>query len=92
MAPQATFGGKLLHQNIEEIAAAYLVYICQNHPFIDGNKRAAIRAALVYLIAHNYAINASIDTLEKLVLEVAQGKLDKQAVTKFFKANSTKDA
>jgi death-on-curing protein len=37
--PQATFGGEFLHTSIRAMAAAYLFHLCQNHPFIDGNKR-----------------------------------------------------
>jgi death on curing protein len=42
--PQATFGGKYLHGSLYLMAAAYLFHITQNHPFIDGNKRAGGRA------------------------------------------------
>ena len=31
------------------MAAAYLFYLCKNHPFVDGNKRAALGACLVFL-------------------------------------------
>jgi death-on-curing protein len=43
--PQATFGGEFLHTSIPAMAAAYLFHLCQNHPFIDGNKRAGANAA-----------------------------------------------
>lgn len=42
--PAATFDGRLLHESVFEMAAAYLVHIAQNHPFIDGNKRTALRS------------------------------------------------
>src|SRR5215217_1376194 len=48
-APQASFGGKSPYQDIVEVAAAYLFHLCQNHPFIDGNKRAALGACIVFL-------------------------------------------
>ena len=38
-APQATMTGQPLISDPIEIAAAYLFYICRNHPFVDGNKR-----------------------------------------------------
>jgi death-on-curing protein len=44
--PQATFGGEFLHTSIPAMAAAYLFHLCQNHPFIDGNKRAGANAAI----------------------------------------------
>ena len=42
--PMATFGGDFLHPTIPPMAAAYLFHICQNHPFVDGNKRTAANA------------------------------------------------
>ena len=48
-APQASFGGKSPYKNIAEVAAAYLFYLCKNHPFVDGNKRAALGACIVFL-------------------------------------------
>ena len=38
-APQATEGGEALLKDIVKFAAAYLFYLCSNHPFMDGNKR-----------------------------------------------------
>lgn len=48
-APQASFGGQSVFADIVEVAAAYLFYICRNHPFIDGNKCAGLGACLVFL-------------------------------------------
>ena len=47
--PQATFAGERLHTDLFEMAAAYAFHICQNHPFLDGNKRVGLAAALVFL-------------------------------------------
>lgn len=49
LTPQSTFGGKSPYADIVEVAAAYLFYICKNHPFLDGNKRTAMMAAIVFL-------------------------------------------
>ena len=40
LTPQSSFGGKSPYADIVEVAAAYLFYICNNHPFLDGNKAA----------------------------------------------------
>jgi len=48
-APRASFGGKSPYNDLVEIAAAYLYFLCKNHPFIDGNKRAALGACIVFL-------------------------------------------
>lgn len=48
-APQATFGGQSVYADVVEVAAAYLFYIASNHAFLDGNKRTAMMAAIVFL-------------------------------------------
>jgi death-on-curing protein len=45
---QATFGGEFLHPDLFAMAAAYAFHIAENQPFIDGNKRAGLHAALVF--------------------------------------------
>jgi len=45
----AQFEGEFAHESIYEMAAAYLYHITQNHPFLDGNKRTAAAAALIFL-------------------------------------------
>ena len=48
-APQASFGGESVYTDVIEVAAAYLFFLCRNHPFVDGNKRAALGACIVFL-------------------------------------------
>ncbi len=47
--PQASFGGAFLHAAPFEMAAAYAFHIAENQPFVDGNKRTALAAALIFL-------------------------------------------
>lgn len=48
-APQATYGGVPVMPDPVEVAAAYLFYLCRNHPFVDGNQRTALAACLVFM-------------------------------------------
>ncbi len=48
-APQATMLGEPLLADMVEITAAYFFCLCRNHPFVDGNKRVALAACLVFL-------------------------------------------
>ena len=52
--PQATFGREFLHTSIPAMAAAYLFHLCQNHAFIDGNKRVGANAAIAFLLMNNW--------------------------------------
>jgi len=83
-APQASMMGKPLISEPTEIAAAYLFYLCRNHAFIDGNKRTALGACLVFLESNNLLprTKLSADEWEAFVLDVAAGKLDRDQTTR----------
>ena len=83
-AVSATFGGRYLHQSLFEMAAAYLFYLAQNHPFLDGNKRAALAAALMFLWMNDIEVVAEEDALTDLVLSVADGRASKAEVAVFL--------
>ncbi|MFO0295241.1 MAG: type II toxin-antitoxin system death-on-curing family toxin [Rhodospirillales bacterium] len=90
-APQATYGGVPVMSDTLEVAAAYLFYICRNHPFVDGNKRTALASCLVFmerngLLASNAPGLADIDAWEALVLDVAASRLDRDATTARLRA------
>jgi death on curing protein len=83
-APRATFGGEYLHGTVHEMAAAYLFHIVQNHPFVDGNKRAGLAAALAFLALNDTWVSAPPDELVELVLGVARGEVSKSEVAVFL--------
>ena len=56
--PAAGFGGRYLHEDLLEMAAAYLFHIARNHPFVDGNKRTGAVAAPVFLSLNDIEIEA----------------------------------
>ena len=85
-APQATFGGESVYGSIEEVAAAYLFYLCRNHPFVDGNKRVALGSCLLFLRLNGLEPAPDGPEWEQLTLDVAGSKLDRDATTKRLKA------
>ncbi len=84
-APKASFGGKEMYPSIHEKAAAYLYHLARNHPFNDGNKRTAYVAALAFLKANHAPIKFKISQLEQVVIDVANGKIEKEKLADFFK-------
>ena len=66
-----------------EVAAAYLFYLCRNHPFVDGNKRAALATCLVFLSENGLLPAEELHTndWEKLTLSVASGQLNRNQTT-----------
>jgi death-on-curing protein len=83
-APQATKMGKPMFKKPVEVAAAYLFYLCRNHPFIDGNKRTALATCLVFLSENGLLSQEKLDadTWEQLVLDVAASRIDREETTK----------
>jgi death-on-curing protein len=84
--PRATFGGEFLHTSIPAMAAAYLFHLCQNHPFIDGNKRTAANAAITFLLINNWEPRFEEDQLVEVVLSVAEGKTLKPELIQVFES------
>ena len=87
-APQATIMGEPLFTGPVEIAAAYLFYLCRNHPFVDGNKRTALATCLVFLSENDLLSDEKLDpdAWEALTRDVAAGHLDREQTTKRLRA------
>ena len=80
-APQASIGGRSPYADLAEMAAAYLFYLCKNHPFVDGNKRAALGACLVFLRLNGLEPEADSLAWEELTLAVAASEIDREGTT-----------
>jgi death-on-curing protein len=85
-APQATFGGSSVYADTVEIAAAYLFFLCRNHPFIDGNKRVALASCLVFLRLNGFSPKPDSKDWEDLTLDVAASRLDRDQTTERLRA------
>jgi len=84
-APQASFGGQLLHSDLFEIAAAYAFHIAENQPFIDGNKRTGLLSAIVFLDINGVSINYPDPRLYNAMIDIAEKKLDKRGLANLFR-------
>ena len=82
--PQASFGGTFAHEGLFAMAAAYLFHLVSNHAFIDGNKRVGLLAAQVFLHLNGIVILGESEAFYALTMGVAEGRLDKSAVTAEF--------
>jgi len=54
--PAQTYDDQFLHDDIFRMAAAYAFHIAENQPFIDGNKRTGLNAALVFLDINGFLV------------------------------------
>ncbi len=87
--PQAGSSTEYYHTDLFEMAAAYLFHIVKNHPFVDGNKRTGIAAALVFLEMNSVEIRATNEALVNMVLAVVGGSLQKSGIAEFFREHSS---
>jgi len=76
--PYVSFSGDFLHKDVFEMAAAYAFHICQNHPFIDGNKRTSLASALVFLELNGISISGTQDKLYETMINISSGKMKKE--------------
>jgi death-on-curing protein len=75
--PRASFGGQFDHESIFEMAAAYAFHIAENQPFLDGNKRTGLGAALVFLRINGFKVVDPEETLYAAMIAIAERRLDK---------------
>ena len=82
--PATTFDGIFLHTDIFEMAAAYAFHIAENQPFIDGNKRTALNAALVFLDINGWQVTDPDMLLYDALMALPARTLDKRGLARLL--------
>lgn len=85
--PQTTFDAEFLHTSGPAMAAAYLFHLCQNYPFVDGNKRVGANAAIAFLLMNGWEPRFDEDGLVDVVFRVANGILTKAGLVELFQSH-----
>lgn len=83
--PAATFSGDDLYPDVPSKAAALMHSLVLNHPFVDGNKRVALHAAILFAALNSHELLASPDDVTALTLSAAQGKVSVEALGVWFR-------
>ncbi|MEJ7688555.1 MAG: type II toxin-antitoxin system death-on-curing family toxin [Variovorax sp.] len=73
------------HPDLGDLAATYGVGIAKNHPFVDGNKRAALLAVGLFLALNGWRLKAPQAEMTLVMLEVAAGGMDDQAFASWIR-------
>lgn len=90
-APRQEVFGEELYATIFEKAAVLLRGIIADHPFVDGNKRTGMMAALVFLNMNSYDTETLKDEeLEDFAVQVAVEHLEIHTIAAWLKAHSKK--
>jgi death on curing protein len=79
--PRVTFNRTDLYPDIITKAAALCFFLVMNHPFVDGNKRIGHAAMETLLILNGFEIEATVHEQEKIILDLAAGKVDREKFT-----------
>jgi death-on-curing protein len=74
--PGSTAFGDEAYPSVHEKAASLLHAIARNHPLVDGNKRLALAATIVFYGINGLRLSLSNDEAYELVMAVAAGELD----------------
>ena len=69
------------------LAAAYAFGIARNHPFIDGNKRAAFAAMMAFLRKNKIAFKPKSAMATAIMLDLAAGTVGEEGLTRWIKDN-----
>ena len=83
--PRMTFEGHDLYPSLEAKSAAICFFIVQNHPFLDGNKRCGHAAMETFLVLNDKEIEATVDEVERVILQVASENLSLEKLFNWLK-------
>lgn len=75
--PKMTLAGVDLYPTLVEKAAALCLSLVENHPFVDGNKRVGHAAMETFLVLNGAEVDAGVDDQERVMLDLAAGRIDR---------------
>jgi death on curing protein len=76
--------------DLAALAAAYAFGIAKNHPFVDGNKRAAFASIIVFLGLNGIDFIAPVEQATAVVLALAAGEIGEDSLTRWIADNLPK--
>lgn len=82
--PRASLGGIDLHVSLVDKASALCFSLVRNHPFLDGNKRVGHAAMETFLLLNGCEIEASIDEQERVMFDLAAGRLSRDELASWL--------
>ena len=82
---KVTLAGSDLYPTLAEKAAALCFSLVGNHPFVDGNKRVGHAAMETFLVLNGAEIDAGLDEQERIMLDLAAGRIDRRQLTDWLR-------
>ena len=85
MQPQAGSGDEYFYEDVFMMAAVYAHGISQGQPFMDGNKRTGVDAALTFLAVNGFPVEDPGMALYDAMIELAERKLTKEQLASLLR-------
>lgn len=74
-------------RDLAKLAAAYAFGVARNHPFVDGNKRAAFLCMMVFLLKNGIEIKPSEAEAIEAMQDLAAGDIDEDGLARWIRDN-----
>jgi death on curing protein len=71
--------------DLYHIAAAYAFHLAENQPYIDGNKRTGLLAALNFLVQNDVVSDQPVEEFFDAMIGIAEKRYDKAALAEIFR-------
>ncbi len=89
LKPRNQFNYTSPKPTIPALAAAYAYGIARNHAFVDGNKRTALVACLMFLRLNGYQLNVTEAEKYQVFTKLAAGSIDDNELALWITANAS---
>jgi death-on-curing protein len=73
--------------DLAALAAAYAFGLARNHPFVDGNKRAAFASIIVFLGLNGVDFDVPPEQATAMILGVAAGEVSEESLARWIRDN-----
>jgi death-on-curing protein len=73
--------------DLAALAAAYAFGLARNHAFIDGNKRIAFYAMMVFLRSNDIEFSPDPAHATEMILSLAAGEVSEESLTRWIRDN-----
>lgn len=83
--PQQTWDGEYIYSDIFEMAAVYAYHLAQSQAFVDGNKRTALQAAIVFLKVNGSPLDNSDLRLYDAMIGIAEKTFTRDDLAELFR-------
>lgn len=73
--------------SLPELAAAYAFGLAKKHAFVDGNKRIAFMAMMMFLVKNGVAFSPDPAHATQIILSLAAGEVSEESLTRWIRDN-----